>query len=146
MADIRSLILNQSPKKQDVSTPYWSQIDENGNEQVDGHIAIQDIANDVLMELQDARKNGTISAAQFIAGVVTKALMNKDTGAALFQEADRDLVAKLGTTVLQPLFQDVTKFFGINGNSNIEDTKKNLGTIPNATPGIESAKDAYIRP
>jgi hypothetical protein len=140
--DIRSSILNTKPKTQDVSTPFWSQKDENGVEQVDGHLALQDIPGDDLADIV----NGAPNRVKGLAGILCSSLINKDTGLPVFTMADRDTVAHMGTSELLPLFAVVEKFFALGKNASIDEKKGNSGQTLPSTGIPASPMNAYIKP
>lgn len=139
--DIRSLILNQPLKREDLPTPFWSQKDENGNEQVDGHIAMCDIPASELEPLQKALAQEPLKLS---AAATCRALINKDTGERLFSDTDRDALLQRGTSELFPLFKDVAIFLGLNVD--MDTLKKTLEQTLNGSGGTVSPKDARLVP
>lgn len=124
MFDLRTHILNQPLKTQDIPTPFWSQKDENGVELVDGHIAMQDVPGDQLQALQGLLKQEPI---KLLAALICASFINKETGARIFQDTDRDMVAGFGSSVLMPIMDPLQAFLGLNTEA-VEQAKKNLLT------------------
>lgn len=113
--DIREEALNTAPLQEDVPTPFWPKSN--------GHVAIIDIPTDELNELTPLSKK---DQAAYIAALLCKALINKDNGERIFAEADRDMVKKMGSAMLTPVFKQVGAFFGTTDPGKAAaDAKKN---------------------
>lgn len=113
--DIREEALNTKLLQEDVPTPFWPKSN--------GHVALVDIPTDELNELAPLSKK---DQAAYIAALLCKALINKDTGEHIFQEADRDMVKRMGGAMLTPVFKQVGAFFGTaDVNKAAAEAKKN---------------------
>lgn len=111
---IREEILNTPRKQEDVPTPWWPRSD--------GHIALRDVPTDEILALESVKNK---SQGLYVAALLIKALINKDTGDPIFADADREAVSKLGLTTLNPIFEQVQTFFGIGNKTAVADAKKN---------------------
>lgn len=115
---LRAAALNSPLKQEDIATPFWRG--------TDGQFALADIPNDELMQL---RKNidTTSVTGVFAATLICRALVKRTTGERVFTDADRDMVAHMGTSVLTPIFLQISRFYGLGTDIKdaIEDAKKN---------------------
>jgi hypothetical protein len=114
--DIREEALNTKLLQEDVPTPFWPKSN--------GHVALVDIPTDELNTFQPLAKT---DQAAYIATLLCKALINKENGERIFQEADRDMVKRMGGAMLTPVFKQATKFFGAGAEVDkaAADAKKN---------------------
>lgn len=111
---IRETILATPRKQEDVPTPWWPTLD--------GHIALRDVGTDTILALEHVRQK---NQAHYIAALLIKALIHKETNEQIFAEADREAVAALGLTVLNPIFAQVRAFFGLGETNAVAEAKKN---------------------
>jgi hypothetical protein len=108
---IREKALNTPLKTQPVATPFW--------EETDGLVYLQDIPTDELLGLEPLKKaaNGEVL---YVGALLCRALVARDEQGHLqriFEDTDRELVVKMGTGMLNPLFLEVQKFFGMTQNA-----------------------------
>lgn len=127
-ASIREYIHQQKPKQEPVATPFWPE--------ADGHICIQDVPTDELLNLTSANRDasGKLDMALYMASMLCMSLVVRETGEQVFPITDRDFVAKLGASLLTPVFKQVQHFFGI-GEDAVEEAKKNFTTLLNGSSG-----------
>lgn len=115
---LRAAALNEPAKQQDLPTPFW--------QGTDGQFALTDIPSDEMMQFDKLRKAGE-SPTVFLAAILCRALVKRSTGQRVFQDADRDMVAHMGTSIVTPIFKQISEFYGMGADvkAAIEDAKKN---------------------
>lgn len=115
----RQYVLNQALKLEAVPTPFWPDLD--------GSVYLQDVPSGEIGELQMALRGQSM---KLVGALICKALVVKDKekpdepAQRLFLDTDRDAVLQIGTTILAPLGDKITTFFGMN-DSTLETTVKN---------------------
>lgn len=116
---IREAFLNAPEKQEDVDIPEWlAPLLE-----PDTQLAIKDMASDLLSTLRKQYLKDQNDAA-FAASIICNCLINKADGQLIFQTTDRDFIAKLGYTKLEPLYIQAGRFFGFS-TTPVADAKKN---------------------
>lgn len=115
---LREAALNTPRKQEALATPFWPG--------TDGHVALLDVATDEITELRQSLMEGDRKdPAAFTAALLCRALINKETGERLFQDADRDAVKKMGSSITNPIAKQLTQFLGLDTKAAVEDAKKN---------------------
>lgn len=116
---LREAALNEPAKQMDLATPFWRN--------TDGNFAITDIPSDELMAFDAIRKSAD-NKATYLAAIICRALVKRSTGQRVFQDADRDMIARMGASVLTPIFKQISEFFGLGEDvkAAVENAKKNL--------------------
>src|SRR6266567_961876 len=109
--------LQSRPKLQDVPTPYWPELD--------GHVAIRKLKADEALDLVNNTEQ--ISNKQFMAQVLAKSLVLKDTQEQLFDEKGLSFILQEDLDEIKDLFKLCAAYNGLGADE--EDTKKNLPTI-----------------
>lgn len=131
---IREAFLSSPEKQEDVIIPDWlaSLLEP------DTQLAIKDVPSDLLNVLKkQADKDPVNGDVKFGAALICQCLVNKATGERIFQSADRDAVAALGTTKVSDLSKQITEFFGF-AQKPVDDAKKNSGQTMTDSPGTSS--------
>lgn len=97
-------------KRELVKTPFWPELD--------GHVYMEDIPTDELLTMEHLKKapNGDLF---YIGALLCKALVVEDEGRfeRMYEETDRELVVKLGGSVLGPIFLHAQTFYGTGSNA-----------------------------
>jgi hypothetical protein len=118
---IRAAFLNAPEKTEDVIIPDWLA----PFLEPETDLAIKDVPGNVLSLMRkQAQKNPDQDDATTAAAIICKCLMNKATGELIFSPTDRDAIAGLGSTKLDPLYNQIARFFGFTA-SPVADAKKN---------------------
>lgn len=112
--DIREEAFATPLKQEEVATPFWPKSN--------GHVAITDIPADELQQLHPLSKQ---DQGAYTAALLCKALVNKNNGERIFADADRDMVKKMGASMLAPVFKQVATFFGVDVEKAVAEAKKN---------------------
>lgn len=113
--------LQSKPKLQDVPTPYWPDLD--------GHVAMRKLKADEGLDLANSLAN----SKQFMAAVLSKSLVLKDTGEQLFDEKGLSLILQEDLDEVKALFKLCAEYNGLG-----DDTKKNLSQ----TAPVDSSSDS----
>ena len=120
-AAIRAAFLAAPEKTQDIVIPDWLQaVLQPGTK-----LAIKDLPHDELAALRAQNEcDPQANNATYSAALICKCLINRATGDLIFQPTDRDAIAHLGTTKLNPLYEQMAEFFGLSPEAK-ETAKKN---------------------
>lgn len=131
---IREAFLSAPEKQQDVEIPDWlAPLLE-----PDTQLAIKDVPSDLLGVLQkQAQKDPNNGDVKLGAALICHCLINKATGEKIFQTADRDAIAALGTTKVASLSRQISAFFGFVANP-VDDAKKNSEQMVTPSHGTSS--------
>ena len=114
--DIRNYVAAQPLKLEPVPTPFWPQYD--------GQVFMQDMPGDELMTLQALANRPNVpgqmdSNTLMMGALVCKALVCREADgmvARIWPDESREDVAKLGATVLAPVFKQLSDFFGLGAD------------------------------
>lgn len=128
--DIREFVLTKPVKTQKIATPFWSHVDENGVEQVNGFIALRDIPTNDLTAFQEIMMKMPLDG---MCALMARCIIDSRTGNQIFPDTDRGALASLGFTEWMPLTEAVQDFFGLSQaalDAAIAEVKKNLTKTP----------------
>lgn len=108
--NIRSAFLGAPEKTADVEIPEWLLPHlEPGTE-----LAIKDVPMNVIGILRkQAEKDPNANDATMSAALICRCLMNKADEKLIFDPADRDAIASLGSMKLKSLNEQISVFFGL---------------------------------
>lgn len=105
----RNYLSNRTRAKKDIDTPYWSEIDADGNEiGLQGHIQVRKLSGDEGFAIDNIEDTETRTAFMLALGLILK-----DTGEQLFQATGSSMLTDLDLEDMKALSVEVKQFNGL---------------------------------
>lgn len=137
--DIRNYVAAQPLKLEAVPTPFWPVFD--------GKVFLQDMPGDELISMQSLANRPNLPGqmdnnALVMGALLCKALVCRDDDGVLeriWDDTAREQVARLGASVLKPIFEQAQAFFGLGDAQSqkkaVMSAAPGSGLIPNGSTG-----------
>ena len=137
--DIRKYVAGQPLKLEAVPTPFWPAFD--------GRVFLQDMPGDELISMQALATRPALPGqmdknALMMGALLCKALVCRDENGVIeriWTDEAREDVARLGASVLKPIFEQAQAFFGLGDAANqkkaVMSAAPGSGLIANGSTG-----------
>lgn len=127
----RNYLSNRTRALKDIDTPYWSEIDAEGNEiGLQGHVQVRKLSGHEGFAIDNIEDTETRTAY-----MLTQGLVLKDTGEQLFQATGSSMLTDLDLEDMKALAAEIKMFNGLQPLPvAVEEKKESSSPAPESVP------------